>query len=72
MEDDLTSKFFGAVEQGQTDIATMLIEKGVNIEAFRLGKTALMVAADKGHTDTVDMLIEHVADVKYESFLHRH
>lgn len=56
----------GAHTEYITDIETvkLLLEKGADVNARnKWGKTALMYAADEGHTDIVKLLVEKGADV---------
>ena len=58
-----------AIRCGETDIAKLLIEKGVNINAKdnKYGDTALMIASLRGDTDIVKLLLDKGADVNMKA-----
>ena len=58
---DLTQDFLQAARQGKSDVLRALLVKGANVDASNLvGETALMQAAEKGHTEVVEMLVRWV------------
>src|SRR6185437_291026 len=66
---DLTALMWAAgysAEAGVSDVAevmTLLIERGARLdEQDNRGRTALMIAAELGHTPAVDLLLAHGAD----------
>jgi uncharacterized protein len=66
---DLTALLWAAghsAEAGVSDVAevmTLLIERGARLdEQDNRGRTALMIAAELGHTPAVDLLLAHGAD----------
>jgi ankyrin repeat protein len=66
---DLTALMWAAgysAEAGVNDVAevmTLLIERGARLdEQDNRGRTALMIAAELGHTPAVDLLLAHGAD----------
>src|SRR5207249_9228545 len=54
---DLTDELLLAARQGQTDVIRALLASGANVDAKNFaGETALMQAAERSHTDVVELL----------------
>ncbi|MDD2717691.1 MAG: ankyrin repeat domain-containing protein, partial [Candidatus Wallbacteria bacterium] len=61
---DQKSLFISSCRNGQTDIARLLLSKGVDVNSRSAqNETALMVASAGGFLDTVKFLIESKADL---------
>jgi hypothetical protein len=64
----LKSGFLYACGYGRTNVASFLIEQGVDLAAHaRDGQTALHNAVIGGHLDTVGLLLEHNAPLEVEN-----
>ena len=51
-----------AAMQGFTDTVALLLETGVDVDAYDGECTALWRAAERGHSEAVELLLEHKAD----------
>ena len=58
---------FYAAHQGKAAIVDLLVRAGSPVNASYDGLTALRLAAARGHTETIDRLIRHGADVNFTS-----
>ena len=54
---DYCSVLTHAARNGESRMIRFLLEKGVDLQAFHLGDTALELAAEQGHEDTVRLLV---------------
>jgi ankyrin repeat protein len=62
---ELNDRFFEAVRKGDVAAVTAALDKGADVNAkFRYGATALFKAAERGHTDVANVLLERGADTK--------
>jgi len=62
--DVISDAFYGACRNGHTAVATLLVERGADVNAKGVfGGTALHWAAIHGHEDTVAFLVAHGADL---------
>lgn len=62
--DVVSDAFYGACRNGHTAVASVLLERGADVNAKGiLGGTALHWAAINGHKDTVAFLVAHGADL---------
>jgi ankyrin repeat protein len=65
----LKQEFFAAAAAGDAVLMKQLIEAGMDVNAMDMagknGRTALMIAAEKGRVEAVKMLIEKGAGVDY-------
>ena len=53
-----------AAQQGRTEVCSLLLHHGANIDSKNVnGFTAMILASQQGHSDTVKMLHERGADV---------
>ena len=61
---DLDSPLRVAALQGKTEVCSLLLHHGANIDSKNVnGFTAMILASQQGHSDTVKMLHERGADV---------
>ena len=61
---DLDRDFIHAVRNGETQTVQRLIAQGANINAAeKYGQTALMIAAELGHTEIARLLVEQGANI---------
>ena len=61
---NLDSPLRVAALQGKTEVCSLLLHHGANIDSKNVnGFTAMILAAQQGHSDTVKMLHERGADV---------
>ena len=60
----INQAFFGACTEGQIEVMTLLLTKGVEVNLIGddLGETPLMAAAQMGHAEAVKILLAHGAD----------
>lgn len=63
------SMLYEAVRAGAGHCASLLVQRGANVEASggAFGDTPLMEASDKGSTDIIQLLLRHGADVNAEN-----
>lgn len=62
------SPLLWAAEQGHTDLARFLLDRGANIEDKAVeGESSLLLAAFHGHRDTVRLLLDRGADPAYRT-----
>jgi len=62
---ELNDQLFEAVRKGDAAAVTAALDKGADVNAkFRYGATALFKAAERGHTDVANILLERGADTK--------
>ena len=61
------------MREGHTEIATILLEHGANINATNNnGATSLMLASQIGHNETIALLLKHGADVNAKNIMEQH
>ena len=64
----MNEPFFDAVAKGQTPRMLLLLKSGLDVNTRNSeGMTALMLAAKKGHTDTVQALLDREADINAQA-----
>jgi ankyrin repeat protein len=63
--------FLNAAYSGETSVVSKMLDDGQDVNAAdpKFGATALIYAAQQGHTDTVKLLLDHHADIDGESKL---
>ncbi len=59
--------FLKALESGNTDAVTQFIAEGINVNVLRSGVTPLMIAAQKGHVETAEALLQAGANINERS-----
>jgi outer membrane protein assembly factor BamB len=69
---DATEALWDAARAGDTARVTAALDKGVDVNAkARYGATALFFAADKGHLETVKLLVARGAEINIEDTFYR-
>jgi outer membrane protein assembly factor BamB len=69
---DVNESLWDAARSGDTARVAALLDKGVDVNAkARYNATALFFAADKGHLDTVKLLVARGADVNLQDTFYR-
>jgi len=65
------TNFLNAAYAGETYVVSKMLDDGQDVNATdpKYGATALIYAAQQGHTDTVKLLLDHHADIDAESKL---
>ena len=66
-QDEKTSPLHLAAEKGLKEMASLLLDKGADIDASHWGETPLHRAASCGHTNIVDLLLKKGADINAQT-----
>jgi ankyrin repeat protein len=63
---------FPCASSGKSEILKLLLSRGAEVDSKSEQGTPLCLAALKGHESTVEVLLEHHADVHHSFFLSLH